>query len=99
MKAKLRDLNRRLGDIRKMEHNILANELLEHGNEFVVEDMNYKALQKRSKETKVNPKTGRAHTKKRFGKSLKPLRPRNVYFHPEQKSQSLWRQRYQSQHL
>lgn len=75
LKAKLRDLNRRLGDIRKMEHNILANELLEHGNEFVVEDMNYKALQKRSKETKVNPKTGRAHTKKRFGKSLSRCAP------------------------
>lgn len=68
--AKLRELNRRLADIRKMEHNMLANELLQHGNEFVVEDMNYKALQKRSKETKVNPKTGRAHSKKRFGKSI-----------------------------
>lgn len=75
LKAKLRDLNRRLGDIRKMEHNILANELLQHGNEFVAEDMNYKALQKRSKETKVNPKTGRAHTKKRFGKSLSRCAP------------------------
>lgn len=40
-----------------------------------VEDMNYKALQKRSKETKVNPKTGRAHTKKRFGKSLSRCAP------------------------
>ena len=75
LKAKLRNLNRRLGDIRKMERNILANELLQHGNEFVVEDMNYKALQKRSKETKVNPKTGRAHTKKRFGKSLSRCAP------------------------
>lgn len=75
LKAKLRDLNRRLADIRKMEHNILANELLEHGNEFVVEDMNYKALQKRSKETKVNAKTGRIHTKKRFGKSLSRCAP------------------------
>ena len=75
LKAKLRDLNRRLADIRKMEHNILANELLAHGNEFVVEDMNYKALQKRSKETKVNPKTGRTHTKKRFGKSLSRCAP------------------------
>ena len=75
LKAKLRDLNRRLADIRKMEHNILANELLEHGNEFVVEDMNYKALQKCSKETKVNAKTGRAHTKKRFGKSLSRCAP------------------------
>lgn len=70
LKAKLRDLNRRLADIRKMEHNILANELLEHGNEFVIEDMNYKALQKRSKETKINAKTGRTHTKKRFGKTI-----------------------------
>lgn len=75
LRAKLRDMNRRLADIRKMEHNILANELLQHGNEFVVEDMNYKALQKRSKETKVNPKTGRAHTKKRFGKSLSRCAP------------------------
>lgn len=75
LKAKLRDLNRRLADIRKMEHNILANGLLQHGNEFVVEDMNYKALQKRSKETKVNPKTSRAHTKKRFGKSLSRCAP------------------------
>lgn len=54
---------------------ILANELLQHGNEFVVEDMNYKALQKRSKETKINAKTGRAHTKKRFGKSLSRCAP------------------------
>lgn len=49
---------------------LLANELLTYGNEFVVEDMNYKALQKRSKKTKTNPKTGRAHSKKRFGKSI-----------------------------
>ena len=75
LRARLRDLNRRLADIRKMEHNMLANELLQHGNEFVVEDMNYKALQKRSKETKINAKTGRAHTKKRFGKSLSRCAP------------------------
>lgn len=67
---RLRDLNRKLAAVRKTEHYILANELLSYGNEFVVEDMNYKALQKRSKKTKINPKTGRAHTKKRFGKSI-----------------------------
>ena len=53
LRAKLRDMNRRLADIRK----------------------NYKALQKRSKETKINAKTGRAHTKKRFGKSLSRCAP------------------------
>lgn len=75
LRAKLRNLYRKLADIRKMEHNILANELPANGNEFVVEDMNYKALQKRSKETKINPKTGRAYTKKRFGKSLSRCAP------------------------
>lgn len=75
LRAKLRNLYRKLADIRKMEHNILANELLTHGNEFVIEDMNYKAMQKRSKETKINSKTGRAHTKKRFGKSLSRCAP------------------------
>ena len=75
LRAKLRNLYRKLADIRKMEHNILANELLAYGNEFVVEDMNYKALQKRSKEIKINAKTGRAHTKKRFGKSLSRCAP------------------------
>ena len=75
LRAKLRGLNRRLADIRKMEHNTLANELLQHGNEFIVEDMDYKALQKRSKKTKINAKTGRAHTKKRFGKSLSRCAP------------------------
>ena len=67
---RLRNLNRKLAAVRKAEHYILANELLTYGNEFVVEDMNYKALQKRSKKTKTNPKTGRAHSKKRFGKSI-----------------------------
>ena len=75
LRAKLRNLYRKLADIRKMEHNILANELLAYGNEFVVEDMDYKALQKRSKKTKINAKTGRAHTKKRFGKSLSRCAP------------------------
>lgn len=67
---RLRDLNRKLAAVRKTEHYILANEMLTYGNEFVVEDMNYKALQKRNKKTKINPKTGRAHSKKRFGKSI-----------------------------
>ena len=70
LRYKLRDMHRKLATVRKTEHNILVNELLAHGNIFYVEDMNYKALQKRSKDTKVNIKTGRIHSKKRFGKSL-----------------------------
>ena len=40
------------------------------GNEIYVEDMNYKGLQSRAKETTVNKKIGRYNKKKRFGKSL-----------------------------
>lgn len=75
LQARYRDLNRRLTDIRKMEHNMLANDLLQYGNTFIVEDMNYKALQKKSKETKVSAKTGRFRSKKRFGKSLSRCAP------------------------
>ena len=68
--ARYRDLNRKLAAARKMLHNIMANEILACGNRIYIEDMNYKALQKRSKKTKVSAKTGRIHTKKRFGGSL-----------------------------
>lgn len=37
--------------------------------------MNYKALQKKSKDTKVNTKTGRSRSKNRFGKSLSRCAP------------------------
>ena len=52
---RLRNLNRKLAAVRKAEHYILANEMLAYGNEFYVEDMNYKALQKRSKKNKNQP--------------------------------------------
>lgn len=44
--------------------------LLFYGDTFYVEKMNYKALQKRSAETEIDAKTGKIHSKKRFGKSL-----------------------------
>lgn len=37
---------------------------------FLVEDMNYQGLQKRSKKTEISEKTGRYKKKKRYGKSL-----------------------------
>lgn len=75
LQKKLKDLRRKLAAIRKEEHYILANKILQYGNEVYVEDMNYKALQKRAKETKINTKTGQAYSKKRFGKSLSRCAP------------------------
>lgn len=67
--AQVRQLQRKNADIRKLQHYELANEILQMGNEIYVEPMEYKALQKRAKETTVNAK-GRYNRKKRFGKSL-----------------------------
>ena len=71
IKAKniLKDLYRKQTDIRQLDHNILANEILKNGNIVYVETMNYKALQARSKKTEKND-NGKFKKKKRFGKSL-----------------------------
>lgn len=68
-KNKLKDLYRKQADIRKQDHNIMANEILKQGDTFKVETMNFKGLQARAKNTTVN-KNGKINKKKRFGKSL-----------------------------
>ena len=67
---KLKELYRKQADVRKYQHECLANEILEQGDTVYVETMNYKSLQKRAKNTTVNEKTGKINKKKRFGKSL-----------------------------
>lgn len=66
----LKELHRKQADIRKQDHEKMANYILSLGNVIMVEDMNYKALQARSKNTTINEKTGKFNKKKRFGKSL-----------------------------
>lgn len=64
-----RELQRKNADIRRYAHYCLANEVLRMGSEVYVENMDFRALQKRSKKTEKNEK-GRFKRKKRFGKSL-----------------------------
>lgn len=66
----LADIQHRQADIRKRQHNELANHLLSLGNRFYVEDMEWPALTHRAKKTEVSEKTGRFKRKKRFGKSI-----------------------------
>ena len=66
---RLKEVYRKQADIRKLQHEILANEILTQGDNFYVETMNFVGLQKRSNQTTVNEK-GRCNKKKRFGKSL-----------------------------
>lgn len=67
---KLKELYRKQADVRKYQHECLANEIIKQGDNIYVETMNYKGLQKRAKNTTVNEKTGKINKKKRFGKSL-----------------------------
>ncbi|GIM28172.1 hypothetical protein CPJCM30710_08380 [Clostridium polyendosporum] len=66
----LKDLYRKQADIRRQDHNIMANEIINQCDTAKVETMCFKGLQKRTKETKISKKTGKINRKKRFGKSL-----------------------------
>ena len=69
MEMFLRSLYRKQAALRKHMHRRMANQLLAMGNEFYVEDMRWKALAKRAKETRRNKK-GKILSKKRYGKSI-----------------------------
>lgn len=67
---KLKEISRKQAAVRKLQHEQLANFLLQKGNSFYVEKMNFKGLQKKSQKTEKSEKTGKFKCKKRFGKSL-----------------------------
>jgi hypothetical protein len=66
---KLKELYRKQADIREYQHHQMSNYILSLGDMIFVEDMNYKGLQARAKETKKD-EHGKFKKKKRFGKSL-----------------------------
>lgn len=68
-KNQLAELQRKLAEKRKQDHNKLANWILSLGDDIKVETMNYKGLQARTKET-IKDKNGKFKSKKRFGKSI-----------------------------
>jgi hypothetical protein len=69
-KNQLKELYRKQSLYRKLSHQYEANRILTLGNTFFIEEMNFKALQKRSKKTEISEKTGKYKKKKRFGKSI-----------------------------
>jgi len=68
--ARIKEQHRKQAAIRKLSHRMLANALLPLGDTFFIETMNFSALQKKAKETKVSEKTGKYARKKRFGKTI-----------------------------
>ena len=65
----LKKLYRKQADIRKYQHECLANYILSLGNKIYVEKMNFAGLGRCAKNTEKNEK-GKFKRKKRFGKSL-----------------------------
>ena len=65
----LKELCRKQVDVRKYQHECLANEIISLGDNIYVEKMNFSGLAKRSTKTEKNDK-GRFKRKKRFGKSI-----------------------------
>ena len=58
--------------------NKVCNELLTQGNIIQLEKMNIKSLQKRSKNIRINSKTNRPYSKKRFGRSILKASPSSL---------------------
>ena len=73
--AKRRELYRKIAVKRKVAHEQLANRFIELGLDVRAEAMQYRALQRRSKTTRFNPKNGRPRSKRRFGKTLQNRAP------------------------
>ena len=67
-------LERKQAAALKQSHEIMANDIIAMGNDIYVETMNFKALQKRKKET-TRSKTGKYYRKGRFGRSIKSHAP------------------------
>ena len=65
----LKELYRKQADVRKYQHECLANEIISLGDNIYVEKMNFSGLAKKSTKTEKNDK-GRFKRKKRFGKSI-----------------------------
>ena len=70
LRDKHRSLHRRLAVLRKLSHQRMANGLLALGDEFYIEEMNFRSLQKRAKKTEISEKTRKHKKKKRFGKTI-----------------------------
>ena len=87
-KKKLRKIKTKQAERRALAHKTLANEIVRLGDRFVVEQMSFAGLQKRAKETKLNEKTNKIQSKKRFGSTIGHRAPAMLIALIEQKCNS-----------
>ena len=61
---------RKLTENRRKLQGELVNHIVSQSSVIKIEDLDVKSLQKRKRETRINPKTGRPFSKKRYGKAV-----------------------------
>ena len=70
LRNRRRKAYRALTEERKKLQGQLVNRLVSQASIIRIEDLNVKGLQKRSRDIRINPKTNRPYSKKRFGKAI-----------------------------
>ena len=61
---------RKLTEERRKIQGELVNNIVSQSSVIKIEDLDVKSLQKRKRETRINPKTGKPFSKKRYGKAV-----------------------------
>ena len=61
---------RSLSEERKKLQGQLVNRIVSQASSIRIEELNVKGLQKRSRDIRINPKTNRPYSKKRYGKAI-----------------------------
>ena len=70
MRNRRRKTYRSLSEERTKLQGQLINRIVSQALIIKIEDLNVKGLQKRSRDIRINPKTNRPYSKKRFGKAI-----------------------------
>ena len=70
LRNRRRKAYRSLSEERKKIQGQLVNRLVSQASSIKMEELNVKGLQKRSRDIRINPKTNRPFSKKRFGKAI-----------------------------
>ena len=70
LRNRRRKVYRSLSEERTKLQGQLVNHLVSQASSIKIEELNVKGLQKRSRDIRINPKTNRPFSKKRFGKAI-----------------------------
>lgn len=70
LRARRRKVYRSLSEERRKLQGRLVNRIISQASSIRIEELNVQGLQKRSRDIRINPKTNRPYSKKRFGKPI-----------------------------